>query len=162
MGRGSFSRRSYNLILAFAIAALLATQPATATELVREAEGFLITRDFQRFTIPALASVFFKTSTPWGVDEPDAEIRAETRRVLANQLNFVGAATEARYELHIRLEEYRNYAIRNNKGRPTQGFVMFAACALPFKETSESCQNLTFYYFESQSRLTAFRRAAEA
>src|ERR1043166_638836 len=162
MDRSSFSRRCYKLISALAIAALLATNSSRATELVLETGEFLITRDFQRFTIPASAAVFFKTKTAWGAEMPDTQIRDETRKLLASSLSFVENPAEAQYELHVRLEEYTDYAVRNRMRRPAQGFVMFAICALPFKEASERCQNLTFYYFESQPRLTMFRRATDA
>jgi hypothetical protein len=157
-----FALRCHNIAVAVLVAVLLESSTALATEWVKETRYFLISRDFQPFKIPASAAVFFKTKTPWGEERPDAEIRDETRKLLASNLSFVDNPAEAQYELHVRLEEYTDYATRNSNRRPATGFVMFAICILPFKETSESCQNLTFYYFEGQPRLTMFRRAAEA
>jgi hypothetical protein len=135
---------------------------AVATEWIKETRYFLISRDFQRFKIPASAAVFFKTKTSWGAEEPAAEIREETRRLLGTRLRFIDNSAEAQYGISVRLEEYMDYATRNPYGWPATGLVMFAICIHPFKETTESRQNLTFYYFEGQPKLTMFRRAAEA
>ena len=147
-------------LAAFAIGVFLGTNAETAAEYVEETSTFLVIRDFLSFQIPRSSVVYFDTKTPSGKDEPDAEIRDETRRLLAEQLSLVGEAAPAQYKLGIRLYEYTNYSIRAAGGRPAVGFIMFALCVLPFKETSESCQQLTFFYFDKEPRLTMFRRAA--
>ena len=157
-----FALRCHSIALALLAAALLAENAAFAIEWVKETSDFLVRRDYKRFKIRTSAAVFFKTKTAWGTEKPDAEMREETRRLFGTRLSFIDNSADAQYGLSVRLEEYTDYATRNSRGRPATGFIMFATCKLPLTEVTESCQNLTFYYFGRESRMEMFRRATEA
>ena len=105
-----FVLRRYCVAVALLVAVLFEANTAVATEWIKETRYFLITRDFQRFKIPASAAVFFKTKTSCGAEEPAAEIREETRRLLGTRLRFIDNSAEAQYGISVRLEEYTDYA----------------------------------------------------
>jgi hypothetical protein len=111
-----------------------------------EAKNARIFVDIERFVVP-------KTLTPENDD-----LRKIAIDDLSAKFRLVARKEDANYLVQIRMEEFVDYATRNPRGEPAQGFVMSSICKYPIIDIEADCGNTEYDYFHKGKKIEIFRR----
>jgi len=148
--------------LAWVALAALAGPGMTATEEVTATKEFMIFRDFREFRLRRFTKVFFDDAKIYVGRDPKEnaahteKLREQATASLRQVLDLVGTEQGSQYTLSIRMIERTNYAIRNAERKPSLGHVSFALCMYPPGKYEDSCQNLTYEFFQRYERSAVF------
>lgn len=131
--------------------------PCVAREIVSMGDDFGVLRDFSDISIASSEAkrtdVFFDAEkfAARGVSADDAE---EMRRLAVSHIDskfhLVNRKDVAALSILVQSGNYTNYAIRNRRGMPSLGYVVFSVCRLPVKSIPTDCENLQYESFRKQ------------
>jgi len=143
---------------------ILAVSDTFAGEVISTNREFMIFRDFKEFKIKKFAKVFFDDTKIYVGRDPKEntahteKLREQANTLLRKVLTLVSDEKQSEYTMSIRMEESTNFAIRNAERKPSVGHVSFAICSYPMGEIEDSCQNLTFEFFQPHPRSAVFEK----
>src|ERR1051325_9268786 len=80
----------------------------------------------------------------------NAELQKIALDALGARFRLVAKEDDANYSLQIRMEEYVDYALRNPRREPAQGFVMASICRYPITEMDSDCGNYQYFFFTKE------------
>ncbi|WP_157100178.1 hypothetical protein [Rhodoplanes sp. Z2-YC6860] len=133
---------------------LTVTGQLTAHEVLSSSDEQRVLRDFSQITLANAAArdarAFFDVDkfVVQGLSAADnSELRKIARDGLSSRLHLVSTKDEANLLVQIRMGQRTNFAIRNPKNAPSQGYVMVSLCRYPIKDVSSDCENLQYDYF---------------
>ena len=155
---------------AFAICGLtlIACLPSTAAQWGPVNDEFGIIRDFATVVLSDVevkdARIFVdieRLVVPKATASENDELRQIAIANLGAKFRLVAKKEDANYLVQIRMEEYVNYAIRNPRREPAQGFVMSSICKYPIGEIDTDCGNTEYDFFYKGKRAEIFKRFFE-